>query len=136
MKDKIFVDTNIFVYAYTDGKIKKHEIAKEFLQDSRNTIVISTQVLSEFYSTLLKLDIEHNRAVFAIDEILNYCIVESVNLKTVRVALALKKRYGFSYWDTLILSSALENNCKYLISEDMQHNQMIDNSLTITNIFV
>ena len=135
MKDKVFVDTNIFVYAYTDGKINKHKIAKEFLQDPCNTIVISTQVLSELYSTLLKLDIEHDKAVSAIDEILKYCTVESVNLKTVKGALTLKKRYGFNYWDTLILSSALENNCKLIISEDMLHNQTIDNSLTITNIF-
>ena len=135
MKDKIFVDTNIFVYAYTDGKIEKHKNAKEFLQDSRS-IVISTQVLSEFYSALLKLNIEHDRIVSAIDEILIFCTVASINLKTVRSALTLKKRYGFNYWDTLLLSSALENNCKLMISEDMQHNQIIDNALKITNIFV
>ncbi len=49
--------------------------------------------------------------------------------------LALKKRYGYSYWDTLILASALECDCSIVYSEDMQDGQRIEQTLTIVNPF-
>ena len=135
MSDKIFIDTNVLVYAYTSGDIEKHEAAKHFLQYSNNALVISTQVLNEFYNALSKFKIKHDVIVSIITEISNFCDVKSVELKTVKTALALKKRYDFSYWDCLVLSAALENDCKKIISEDMQDEQIIENSLKITNIF-
>ena len=87
-------------------------------------LIISTQVLNEFYNTLSKLKIEHDVILPIINEILNFCDVKSVELKTVKTALVLKKRYDFSYWDSLILSAALENDCKQLVSEDMQDEQI------------
>jgi len=119
MSAKIFIDTNVLVYAYTSGDIEKHKAAKHFFQYSNNVLIISTQVLNEFYNTLSKLKIEHDVIVPIINEILNFCDVKSVELKTVKTALVLKKRYDFSYWDSLILSAALKNDCKQLISEDM-----------------
>ncbi len=47
----------------------------------------------------------------------------------------IKKRYRFSYWDSLIIASALENNCSILYSEDMQHSQVIEDNLKIINPF-
>lgn len=49
--------------------------------------------------------------------------------------LALKKRYGYSYWDSLILASALESECSVVYSEDMQDGQSIEQTLTIKNPF-
>ena len=47
----------------------------------------------------------------------------------------IKKRYKFSCWDSLIITSALENNCSILYSEDMQHSQVIENNLEVINSF-
>jgi predicted nucleic acid-binding protein len=44
-------------------------------------------------------------------------------------------RNGYSYWDSLILAVALENNCSILYTEDMQDGQMIDDKLRILNPF-
>ena len=44
-------------------------------------------------------------------------------------------KYHFSIWDALVISSALQGECSILYSEDMQHNQIIKNSLTILNPF-
>ena len=44
-------------------------------------------------------------------------------------------KYKFSYWNSLIIASALQNNCTILYSEDMQHNQLIENKLRIINPF-
>lgn len=50
-------------------------------------------------------------------------------------ALRLKNKYNFQYYDALIVATALENGCTILYSEDMQHNQTIENTLTIVNPF-
>ncbi len=42
-------------------------------------------------------------------------------------------RYGYSYWDSLIIATALQNDCSILYSEDMQHNQLIEGKLRIIN---
>lgn len=47
-------------------------------------------------------------------------------------AVAVKDRYGFSYYDSLIVATALENQCIFLYSEDMHHGQVVD-TLTIIN---
>ena len=43
--------------------------------------------------------------------------------------------YAFSYWDSLVISSALESGCSILYSEDMQNGQVINKKLTIKNPF-
>ena len=54
---------------------------------------------------------------------------------TIIQAFDIVKQYKYSYWDSLIIASALENNCSILFSEDMQHNQLIANKLKIINPF-
>ena len=63
-------------------------------------------------------------------------IVVPNTINTSRLALQIKEKYKFSYWDSLILASALENNCTKLLTEDLQHNQIIMNDLQIFNPFV
>lgn len=130
-----FIDTNVLVYAYTSGDTVKHETARSLLQDSSVDYIISTQVLGEFYNTLTKYKVAHDVITSMIDEITAFCDVKSVELKTVQNALSLKKRYGFSYWDSLILSAALENGCEQVLSEDMHDGQVIEKTLMIKDIF-
>jgi len=57
-------------------------------------------------------------------------------IEMIDVALRIQARFHFSYWDSLIVASALENGCKVLYTEDMQHGQIIEDSLTIVNPFI
>jgi len=50
--------------------------------------------------------------------------------------LLIKDKYKYSYYDCLIISTALLNNCDTLYSEDMQHGQLIENKLEIINPFI
>ncbi|HNM06920.1 MAG TPA: PIN domain-containing protein, partial [Leptospiraceae bacterium] len=59
--------------------------------------------------------------------------VVPITLNTSVKVWEIKERYKFSFWDSLIISSALENNCKILYSEDMQNGQVIMDQLTIKN---
>jgi len=70
-----------------------------------------------------------------IRELVHECTVCPVLIQTVEAAWDIRKKYAFSYWDCLIVSSALENQCDILFTEDLQHNQVIENHLRIINPF-
>jgi predicted nucleic acid-binding protein len=137
MSDKVFIDTNIFVYAklITDKDKTKHLLARSFLESLQNGVVVSTQVLSEFASVLIKHRILDNDIQVAISAIAENSVVSPVSLNTLKEAWKIKTRYQFSYWDSLIVASALENQCTTLFTEDLQHNQVIEEKLCIKNPF-
>ena len=138
MIEKAFIDTNLFVYVYLDGEKEKHKIVSQLLRKMLvdSDVFISTQVLHEFYAALMKYKRTHEDVVGFIDEIVQAANVRSVSLSTVEQALHLKGKYGFSYWDSLILASALECGCAILFTESLQHNQIIEGTLRIRNPFV
>jgi predicted nucleic acid-binding protein len=59
--------------------------------------------------------------------------IESAN---VLQAMEVKQKYGYSYWDSLVLATALLHNCSIVYSEDMHHSQLINTTLRIINPFV
>ena len=92
-------------------------------------------MLSEFCNVALKkLMMEPKQIRQILSAIDSTCEIAVVTLNTVEKALQLKERYGFGYYDSLIVASALESGCEYLFSEDMSDGQVIDN-LEIVNIF-
>ena len=64
------------------------------------------------------------------------CSVEIISLVTIHTALNIRERYNFSWYDSLIVGTALEAGCETLYSEDMQNGQLINNSLRIVNPFM
>ena len=140
MHDKVFIDTNIFVYAYLSvppnhKDYAKHETARKMLGDfsAEQSVVISTQVCNEYYSVLLRNRIEDNAIQSSLMRIMNHVEVVSVTEATVKKSHEIKNRYRFSLWDSLIVASAIENECSVLYSEDMQSGQLIDGSLRVVN---
>ena len=131
MSDRVFVDTNIFVYAklITAKEQEKNQMAKHFLQTQPENVVVSTQVLSEFASVLIKHRVSDNNIQLAVEAIAESSLVSAVSWHTVQAALRIKFRYQFSYRDSLIIASALENNCTVLFTEDLQHDQLIEEKL-------
>ncbi len=109
MNDRIFIDTNVLAYAFLDNEQEKHEQAVNLLAQAINKeVFVSTQVFSELYSALSKNGVEHDeieRYLIELDEQMNLVLID---FQTITRCLALKKRYGYSYWDSLILASALE----------------------------
>jgi len=132
---RVFVDTNIFVYAklQTPETLAKHQRAVQFLETLSTPVVVSVQVLNEFSSVLLKHKIDDVIIWEAIRAIAENSTVTSLTWMTVERAWELKHRYGFAYWDSLIVSSALEGTCEILYSEDLQHEQVIEGALRIIN---
>ena len=128
-----FVDTNIVIYSLGKNEAKR-DVALSILADSP---VMSVQVLSETANTMrrkLGFDGEAIRAV--IHRLSQTCSrLQPLTLDTLNGALDIAGRYGFSHYDSLIIAAALQANCTVLYSEDMQHGQIIDERLTVTNPF-
>jgi len=140
MKDKIFIDTNIFVYATLKPKNeldkKKHLQANNLLESIQElNVVVSVQVLNEFYNSLLKYGVDDRKIQEKLYQIVDVVFVAPLILNTVIKAWHIKERYKFSYWDSLIVASALENDCSILYTEDMQDGQIIEDKLKIINPF-
>jgi len=134
MPDRAFIDTNIFVYLNSDTDQDKMEKAKSVINS--HDCVVSTQVANELCSVLTK---KFSRIAEEVEEIItvmeSVCDVAVLTLETTKTALSLQGRYGFSFYDALILSAAIDYNCKYVISEDLQDGQIIEGKLTIINPF-
>ena len=136
MQDKVFIDSNIFIYAKIEDKEKdKHILARFFLNSLREKVEISTQVINEFYNVLDKYKIEDMIIQESIHAILTEVELKVITLETIKLSWKIKERYKYSYFDSLIIASALESGCSTLYSEDMQHNQIIQEKLKIINPF-
>jgi predicted nucleic acid-binding protein len=138
MIEKVFFDTNLFIYAYTTNEPEKSEIIRAFFQEcsAKTSVVISTQVLTEFYAVMAKHRYPHEKIADYLDELISTSAVKAISLQTVEKAVFLKGKYAYSWWDSLILSSAWENGCKRVCSEDMRHGHIIEDSLLIENPFL
>jgi predicted nucleic acid-binding protein len=137
MKDRIFIDTNIFVYsAVADSHhANRRQKAIELIQSEDHEIVISTQVLNEFSVILIKNGIGDDAIQKRVAEIIENTTVNTVTTGTILSAWEIRHKYKFSYWDSLIVAAALERECSKLFTEDLQHGQIIDKKLKIINPF-
>ena len=137
MSDKVFLDTNTVIYSYSEDEPEKQKIANDILEQYNNQIIISNQVINELSNTLFrkfKLNADEVReTVLELND--NFPIV-NFNLHTQLKAIELKGKYQLQFYDSMILATALENGCNIVFSEDMQHNQVIENRLTIINPFI
>ena len=132
MPAKAFIDTNIVIYALGQSSAKTVLAAPLFVHHP----TISTQVLSETANVSLKklaLPLSETRKLLAMLEAT--CRVEIITPATMQRALDIAGRYGFSWFDSLIVASAIEAGCDTLYTEDLQHGQVIEGKLTVTNPF-
>ena len=132
---RAFCDTNVLIYAYSVSEPLKAETANGVLFAQPTTI--STQVVNEFVNTCLKKLQLHDEVVKQADlELISNFQVTNFTTNTQLKAIDLKTRYKLQYYDSLIVATALENDCDILYSEDMQHGLVVDNRLKIINPFV
>jgi len=96
---------------------------------------LASYLCNEYYSALLKNKIENSDIQSSLHSLVQMVNVASISKDTVIQSFEIKNRYSFSYWDSLILSSALENGCGVIYSEDMQDAQLINGVLRIVNPF-
>ena len=137
---RFFIDTNIFVYCFDNSNPYKKSKALEIISnalESRNG-VISYQVVQEF----INIATRKFPSTFKEDDlrdftngILYYLWEVYPDKELFDEAQTIRLRYGFSFYDSLIMASALQSGCSYLYSEDLQSGQKI-RQMTIINPFI
>lgn len=138
MSDKVFVDTNVIVYAYDRDAGKKHRLALDIMKDLWHSGLgtLSTQILQEFFVTLTK-KIKKPLKIPVVRETvrrLSKWDVLLVDTETIIRATELQARYGYSFRDSLIIASAIAGGAKTILSEDLSDGQTIE-GVTIRNPF-
>jgi predicted nucleic acid-binding protein len=126
--DRVFVDTNIFVYADDPDAGRKREIAQARLATllrSRRA-VLSTQVLQEYFVTAtrklgLPAEVARSRV-----EVMSKLDVVVVKPELIVGAVDLHRLHRISFWDALIVGAAKAAGCARVLSEDLNAGQSID----------
>ena len=135
MSVRAFFDTNIMIYRYADNEQEKQAVSREIVNNAAECVV-STQILNEMNNVMIKkwrMTIEAIKTVQG--DIRRINKVAHIGEDTIDKAIDLNARYKFSYYDCLMLASALENDCGVIYTEDMNDSQIIDNTLKIVNPF-
>lgn len=119
----------------TEAKeLRKRSLAINLINNVNG--VVSTQVINEVCSVLCrKVSFSEEQIKRVIQSFYNRVSVRKLDYDILMNASDLRTRYNFSFWDGLIVSSALSVNTEILYSEDMQDNLVIDQRLTIVNPF-
>lgn len=120
MKDRVFIDSNIFLYAFSTANIEKQKKAKDIVLAGT---VISPQVINEVSVNMIKkLGLSENQVTDFILSCYNRYEIIDFRKEVFITASRIRSNFRFSYYDSLILSAASEGGCEILYSEDMQHN--------------
>lgn len=130
---RVFLDTNVLVYLLTESQ--KAELSENILEDSRLDRIISTQVINEFIQIARKQgQLEWQEIRGYLSMLRGACAVVILRSEEQDDALGLAERFGFSWYDSLIVASALAAGAETLLSEDFQNGMRID-KLSIANPF-
>ena len=133
MRGKLFLDTNILIYAVAQDD-PRTPVAEALLREGG---VVSVQVLNEFVAVAhRKLGMHWKDVTEALHDIrVPYPDPVGLTIATHKVALRIAARHDCRIYDALIIAAALQAGCDVLCTEDMQDGHVIDRRLTIRNPF-
>ena len=136
MTDRIFIDSNVWVYLFTKDDEQKNKIAAEYIKTNAksNLLIISSQVINEVCHVLKRKNFTEPEIRYVANDMAGICDVCSWSLETAMLASELRETCSLSFWDSQIIASALCAQCNILVSEDMHSGQKVK-SLIVKNIF-
>jgi len=139
MTGRSFVDSNVVVYSVdaNPGERGKHETAVRLLASEPDELVISTQVLQEFYVVVtrkLAYPLDEERAARALRGLAKLDVV-GVDVPLVMAAAETSRAAKLSLWDALIIEAARQAGCARVFTEDMSDGQVI-RGVTVKNPFL
>jgi predicted nucleic acid-binding protein len=133
-----FVDTNILIYAHDLSAGQKHTRARELLQSlwQSEEGCLSIQVLQEFYVNVTRKVAKPLVPAMAAEIITDLSVwqVHRPGVDDVLDAIRLQSRYTVSFWDAMIIASAIQLECQALWSEDLNPGQTYE-GVTVSSPF-
>ncbi len=138
-EDRVFLDTNIIVYAFDSSAGDKQRIARKALSDlwESGLGLVSTQVLQEFYVTITKKvprPAAPDVARAIVEDLLQWKVIVNDG-PSILEAIEIQKRYGFAFWDALIVQAAVKGGAGLLLTEDLEPGRLVD-GVRIQNPFI
>jgi predicted nucleic acid-binding protein len=140
MSDRFFLDTNIFVYTFDKAAPAKAQKATELIRKAIATQkgIVSFQVVQEFFNVALRRFAQPMRLADAeqyLGTVFRPLLAVQSSQALYAEALRLQSQSWLSWFDSIIVSAAIQAQCDVLFSEDLQHGQRFD-SLRVTNPFL
>jgi len=128
--ERIFVDTNVFLYAHDRSSERKREIARHILGEiwEKKNGLLSTQVLQELYIGLARKSVPalaSTEVLKILRALLSWKIVVN-SAVSVLEAIDIHRNYRLSFWDAMIVRAAIQGRAKILCSEDLADGQSIE----------
>lgn len=125
-----FVDTNVLVYAYDNQDAQKQQKAKTLLHQlwREHSGCISIQVLQEFYVTTTR-KLAHPLSIIEASQIisdLGLWRIHQPQVEDILSAIQIQQRYQLSFWDSMIVRSAIQLGCSIIWTEDLNAGQLIE----------
>ena len=137
-RDLQFVDTNVLIYAHDRSAGDKHIQARDLIRTlwQSGEGCLSIQVLQEFYVNVTQKVAKPLTQDVAAQIIADLSVwqVYRPGLEDVLDTIRLQGRYQISFWDAMIVSSAIQLGCQTIWSEDLNPGQVYD-SVAVTNPF-
>lgn len=131
---RVFLDTNIIVYAFDVGHPDKRSLSLELIEQlgSEHRLVLSTQVLQESYNVLTKkLDMPGASAERALRTLARHHLIKT-DAALLWAAMSRHQSGSIAFYDSLIVEAAIRGECSTLLSEDLQAGRRYG-TLTIQN---
>lgn len=130
MSPRVFVDTNVLVYLRDSTEPEKQRHAAEWMAhlwetgDGR----VSTQVLSEYYVAVTSKLVPGMPAAEAREDVVALATWDPLppDPDLMEDAWAIEDRWGFSFWDALVVAAGRRLGCSILLTEDLQDGQDLD----------
>jgi predicted nucleic acid-binding protein len=131
--DRIFLDTNILIYAFSQDR--RQAIARSLI---RAPFELSVQSLNEFANAARrKLGMDWEAVEWALGDLIEASkTIHPLTLDVHLRGVALADRFGLQFYDATLLAAASKGGCTVFLSEDMQDGMVIENRLTIRNPFI
>jgi predicted nucleic acid-binding protein len=139
MNDKYFLDTNIFIYSFDKSDKMKQKTSMSLINSAmeNNLGVVSYQVVQEFFNVALRKfekPLSSKDARTYLQNVMLPLCEFFPSIPFYEKSLTIKVETGFSFYDSLIVTAALESKCTLLYTEDLQHERVV-RELTIRNPF-
>jgi len=137
MTGRYFVDSNVWLYLFTEDDAGKRDTADTFFREHAGTdaMFVSWQIVNEVWSNLLRKEKSEVVARGMAERILRSCELVDFSFDLLLRAHNLRSHHAVSFWDSLVVAAALAADCDCLVSEDMQDGKRFD-SLAVRNIFI
>ena len=137
MINRVFLDSNVWIYLFAAEDDRKSRTAREYITENakKHLFVLSYQVINEVCSVLIKKKYKEPEIRRVAGDMMGLCDICANSNDVVFFASELREEHAFSYWDSLIIASAIVSRCDLLVSEDMQDGRIIG-GLLIKDIFM